>query len=349
MPLSTLCRAAMVGLRAVPKPRYVFICVADHFEPDWRGAERSRQVDRVQRWVNDYGRLFSEFEDSRGRAPQHTFFYPIEVYDEQHIERLCTLVRQGLGDIEIHLHHDNDSSARLTELLEHYRVLLHERHGLLSKDALGQIQYGFIHGNWSLDNSHPEGKWCGVNDELTVLVRTGCYADFTMPAAPHASQTTTINQIYYAVDDPEKPKSHNVGVSAKVGSLPPQGSLLLVQGPLLLSCTRGSLVPRIRLENGNLARNQPPTFDRVRSWLRAGVSVAGRPDWLFIKLHTHGAQEDNMKVVLDEPMRQLHRDIHSLSKSNGFQYFYVTARELAQLVHQAESDVESVDFDSLSW
>jgi hypothetical protein len=349
MPLSTLCQAAWVGLRKIPKPRYVFLCVADHFEPDWRGAPRNRQVDRVQRWVNEYGGLFCEFEDSRGRTPQHTFFYPIEVYDEQHIDQLSKLVWDGHGDIEIHLHHDNDCSSRLTDLLEHYRFVLHDRHGLLSKDAQGQIRYGFIHGNWSLDNSHPEGNYCGVNDELTVLMRTGCYADLTMPAAPHAAQTRTINQIYYAVDDPLQPKSHDVGVAAKVGSPPPNESLLLIQGPLLLSMDRSSVFPRIRLENGNLSSGQPPTLARVQNWLRAGVSVSGCQDWLFIKLHTHGAQEENMKVVLGEPMRQMHRNIRELSKSNGFQYFYVTARELAQLVHQAESGMKSVDIDSLGW
>ena len=47
-----------------------------------------------------------------------------------------------------------------------------------------------------------DGRYCGVNDELTVLRETGCYADFTMPAAPDVSQTRTINAIYYAADDP---------------------------------------------------------------------------------------------------------------------------------------------------
>ncbi len=349
MHLSTLCQAAWAGLRVIPSPRYVFLCVADHFEPDWRGATRPRQADRVQRWVNDYARLFSEFQDSRGRTPQHTFFYPIEVYDEPHIEQLCKLVRAGHGDIEIHLHHDDDCSSRLTDLLEQYRLVLHQRHGLLSVDSQGQIRYGFIHGNWSLDNSHPDGKWCGVNDELTVLMRTGCYADLTMPAAPHAAQTRTINGIYYAVDDPKRPKSHDRGIAAKVGTSPPKESLLMIQGPLSVAIEAGNGLPKIRLENGNLAASQPPTPKRIQRWMQAGVSITGRPEWLFIKLHTHGAQEDNMKVVLGEPMCQMHQALLELSKSIGFQYFYVTARELAQLVHQAEAGMETVDFDGLGW
>lgn len=349
MHLSTLGRAALAGLRTQPKPRYVFICVADHFEPDWRNASRLLQNERVQRWVDEYPNLFSSFQDSRGRSPQHSFFYPVEVYDEQHIEHLCKLVRAGHGDIEIHLHHDNDTSSRLSDLLEQNRDRLHERHGLLSRDASGQLRYGFIHGNWALDNSHPYGKWCGVNDELTVLMRTGCYADFTMPAAPHPAQTSTINAIYYAKDNPTCPKSHDRGTVAKLGNSPPESSLLLIQGPLLLTFFAKKGLPKVCIENGNLSGSQPPSLSRVQRWLQAGVSVSGRPDWLFIKLHTHGAQEDNMRVLLGEPMRQLHHAFNVLSKSNGFQYFYVTAGEMAQLVHQAESDIESVDFEQLGW
>ena len=349
MHVRTFLRAAIAGVRSIPRPRYVFVCVADHFEPNWQSAPRQRQNERVQRWVNEYAKLFSRFKDSRGCSPQHTFFYPVEVYDEGHIEQLCNLTRTGHGDIEIHLHHNDDCSSRLNDLLDHSRHLLHERHGLLSRDESGQIRYGFIHGNWSLDNSHPDGKWCGVNDELTVLRRTGCFADFTMPAAPHPAQTRTINEIYYAVDDPLRPKSHDRGFAARIGEAPPKDSLLMIQGPLLVTMERRHFFPRPRLENGNLAGKQPPGLCRVQNWLKAGVSVRGRPDWIFIKLHTHGAQEANMNMLLGEPMIQMHNAFRELSLANGFQYFYVTARELAQLVRQAESSLDSVDFERLGW
>src|SRR5258707_498316 len=71
--------------------------------------------------------------------------------------------------------------------------------------------YAFIHGNWALDNSRPDGRWCGINNELDVLRETGCFADFTLPSAPSPCQTSTINRIYYAVDDPKRPKSHDTG------------------------------------------------------------------------------------------------------------------------------------------
>ena len=87
----------------------------------------------------------------------------------------------------------------------------------------GEVKYGFIHGNWALDNSLPDGKHCGVNNELDVLRETGCYADFTLPSAPSPAQTRTINRIYYAIDDPLRPKSHDTGVPVGSGPAPERG------------------------------------------------------------------------------------------------------------------------------
>src|SRR5437764_446696 len=80
--------------------------------------------------------------------------------------------------------------------------------------ATGRPAFGFIHGNWALDNCRVEGvrNFCGVNDELTVLAEEGCYADFTFPALFHLAQPRQSNSIYYAEDDPQRPKSHDRGV-----------------------------------------------------------------------------------------------------------------------------------------
>jgi hypothetical protein len=44
------------------------------------------------------------------------------------------------------------------------------------------IRFGFIHGNWALDNSLPHGKSCGLDSEIALLRDLGCYGDFTMPS-----------------------------------------------------------------------------------------------------------------------------------------------------------------------
>jgi hypothetical protein len=324
---------------------HVFLCIADHHEPMVGGAPIEVQRERVDRWVREYPRLVAGIRDSRGRPPQHTFFYPAEEYNPEHIEKIARICRQSCGDVEVHLHHDNDTADHLRDTLHGFKERLFHQHGLLRKNGQGEITYGFVHGNWALCNSRPDGRWCGVDNELTVLRETGCYADFTMPSAPNPTQTRTINSVYYAIGDQSRPKAHDVGVPAQVGVEPPRGSLLLVQGPLGLDWRRRKWGMLPKLENGELHAGFPPTMTRFDLWLRASVAVAGRPDWIFVKLHTHGAREHNAAMLLGEPMRTFHQDLATYAaKHPWLRYYYVTAREMADLVHQAEAGAEEPTF-----
>lgn len=323
------------------RPVHVFLCVCDHYEPAWRRPAREVEEQRVARWVCEFPRMAERFADATGRCPQHTFFYPVEdeEYDDRHVSQIAQLCRQGFGDVEVHLHHDGQSSQQLRDLLSKRTARLHDVHGLLEKDASGQLTYGFIHGNWALDNSRPDGKWCGVNDEITVLRETGCYADFTMPSAPDPCQTRTINSIYYAIDDPNSPKSHDRGIRAARGRKPPVDGLLMIQGPLAWDWSRPKWGLLPRLENGDLTGRCPPSLDRFGRWCQSGVCVAGREDWLFVKLHTHGAQESNMEMFLGDPMARFHSDLKEFADLNPqLKYYYVTAREMAAIARQAEDE-----------
>ena len=244
----------------------MFLCVADHYEPMVGGAPMHVQRERIDRWTQEYPKSVDGIQDSRGRAPQHTFFYPAEVYNPEHIEKLACLCHRGHGDVEIHLHHDNDTAENLRHTLETFKETLFHEHGLLRKNARGQITYGFAHGNWALCNSRPDGRWCGVNNELTVLCQTGCYADFTLPSAPSSTQTDTVNSIYYASDDPPRPKAHNLGIPSRVGAAPANDRLLLIQGPLGLDWGRRKWGVLPRLENGDLRAGFPPTTARLDLW-----------------------------------------------------------------------------------
>ena len=45
-----------------------------------------------------------------------------------------------------------------------------------------------------------------------------------------------------------------------------------------------------------------PTLERFRAWVDAGVSVEGRPEWVFVKVHTHGTQDHDMDTLLGAPV-----------------------------------------------
>ena len=317
---------------------HLILCIADHFEPHNGGASDERADRRVQAWLRDYPRVVGEFRDSDGRPPRHTFFYPMEQYNREHLDALATLCGAGFGEVEVHLHHDHDTPENLRRSLIEYKEKIAERHGLLARRRHSQeLVYAFVHGDWALDNSRPDGRNCGINNELDILRETGCYADFTLPSAPSPTQTRQINSIYYAVDDPLKPKSHNHGARVGYGAAPDR-ALMLIQGPLLLNWRerRFGLFPKI--ENACIQSKQAATARRIDLWLKARVQVPARPDWFFVKLHTHGAPEGNQRVLLGDPMREFHQALAARARQNArFHFHYVTAREMYNLVRAAEA------------
>ncbi len=317
---------------------HLILAIADHFEPDAGGASVDLARRRVSEWVDHYPRALGEFRDADGYSPRHTFFYPVEVYEREHLDGLAELCGRGHGEVEVHLHHDNDTAENLRATLTGAVRCLAERHGLLARRRDdGSPAYGFVHGNWALNNARPDGRWCGVNDEIRVLRETGCYADFTFPSAPGPTQPPTFNRIYHANSSPHRPRGHDRGVAAGEGPAPP-GSLMMIPGPLLLNPRnrKWGLVPR--LENGCIQASQPATAVRLNLWLRARVRVPSRPDWYFVKLHAHGAPERDRDALLGPPMAAFHRALACRAADDPrFHVHYVTAREMYNLARAAES------------
>src|SRR5438105_2774708 len=70
------------------KPIHVLLCIADHFEPKLGRAPREVADRRVETWVREYPRLFGSFRDRDGRPPRHSFFFPQEEYEPEHVDAL---------------------------------------------------------------------------------------------------------------------------------------------------------------------------------------------------------------------------------------------------------------------
>jgi hypothetical protein len=320
------------------QPLHACIAVCDHFEPlhhtDKAGALRA-----IADWQEAWPQRVETYQDSSGRGPRHSFFYPVEQYDSDLIAPLADICQQTGSEVEIHLHHDNDTEEGVTKLLlDGVRDL--SSHGLLSRDPGGRPRYAFIHGNWALDNSRPDGRWCGVSNELTVLKRTGCYADLTLPSAPDPCQTRTLNSVYYAKED-GCAKSHDHGTPVQAGKTAAlrekEDHLLLVQGPLGLNWKwrKWGFLPR--LENGDLTGANPPTIMRTHLWLELCPRVKDGAPWVFIKLHTHAGIPKNYRALLGDPGKRFYEGLSALTRSlPGFHYHFVTAREMVNLIHAAE-------------
>lgn len=329
---------------AKKKPRHIYLSICDHFEPLWGGVSYETGISRVERWVENYPALADKHKDSDGNIPKYTFFFPIEEYESEYLNILSDLCHKGYGEVEIHLHHDKDSVDNLRKQLIDFKTLLADKHKLLSRDKkTGEIRYGFIHGDWALDNSRPDGRCCGINNELQILDETGCYADFTMPSIPDVTQTSIVNSIYYAIDNPDKPKSHNNGKLAKKGRRNP--GLLMVQGPLMLNWEKKKLRILPKIENGLLSYDSHVDLNRIKLWIEANIYVKKAPEHLFIKLYTHGCQEDNTNYLLGEGLDALFSLVAEISIKERFKFHYVSAREMVNVIKAIEEDV---NFEGIS-
>ncbi len=325
-------------------PVHIIFAIVDHFEPLWNHATPEQQLKRVNAWVDGYPEIVRGHVDSDGRCPQHTWFYPFEEYNSVYLEKLSELCRLGYGEIELHLHHDNDTPEGLRQKIQKAKQIFSKHGAFIHSHSLTSPlrhchSYAFIHGDWALDNSGKDGRWCGVNNELQILSETGCYADFTMPSAPSETQCRKINSIYYATDDPDRPKSYNTGIDVELNKAP-SGDLMMIQGPLCLNWRwrKASILPRI--ENGNITSSNPPAAHRVDLWVKQHIHVRGRPDWVFVKVYTHGAQDSNIEAFL-RPGGYLDKLYSYLENtySDGEKYrlHYVTAREMYNIIKAAEA------------
>ena len=306
------------------KPRRAWIAITDHYEPLGMGASLDTALGRVARWRDRWPRIAGDGpRDAAGQWPQYTFFYPQEEYRREVLDGIAEMARAGVGDVEVHLHHDNEQPDSFARKVTEYCRRLTDDHGLLRQQN-GRTVFGFIHGNWSLDNSRPDGRWCGLNGEIALLRDLGCYADFTMPSAPSATQGRVVNQIYWCTSNPDhRPRSFDCGIEATVDG-GREGDLLMITGPIGLRFGE-RLMPR--LETGELAGYDLATTARVRRWFDLAPTIG---DDLFLKLYTHGAQERNLEPLLNGGLGDLFRLLAEEAKLRGIEIHWATAWQMYQ-------------------
>jgi len=321
-----------------------WICIADHFEPLWHQADLTTAQGRVARWHADWPGIAERApKDSLGGLPQYTFFYPEEEYRPELLVPLAKMKQYGIADVEVHIHHDRDGRGEFIRRVREFCHILYEQHGLL-REREGQLRFGFIHGNWALDNSIPGGHWCGLNDEIQILRELGCHADFTMPSGNSPSQARMINSIYWCTDDPKYPKSYDEGIPVVPGG-GVEGDLMMITGPFGLRW-RERVMPR--MEIGELAAGDPPTPHRIRRWFDLAPMIGND---LVVKLHTHGAQDRHSNLLLGGGLRDLFTLLAAEAQRRACQLYYVTAWEMflaMEAIRQRAEPVETIRAERLN-
>jgi hypothetical protein len=325
-----------------PDRTHLIFALADHFEPGIvpeDGSARAsypEQGRRLERWCHEYPVRFGSYRDAEGRPFVHSYFYPAEQYDQPLIARLAEHCRSGWGEIETHLHHGvqgPDSAENTRRQLIEFRDRLAEDHGCLSYWGESTLpRYAFVHGNFALANSN-HGRACGVDSEMQILADTGCYADMTLPTGSfHPAQIGKINSIYECALPLTERAPHRKGRNLSRGRSP-QIFPLIVQGPLMPALRFGSGSRRwVRIDNAALTGTNPASLNRLHRWKRAAISVEGRPDWLFIKLHCHGMDPRHEEAMLGSAMQNFMRELTSGAKERNEVLHFVSAREMVNII-----------------
>jgi hypothetical protein len=327
--------------RSVPRgPVHLMIALADHFEPSIVPENGSlhapceEQERRMDFWCREYPSLADRWRDADGRPFVHTYFYPAEQYNHRLIQQLAQHCQSGWGEIEVQLHHGipvPDTAENTRRQLVEFRDTLASEHGCLSYlDGSGPPTYGFVHGNFALANS-AGGRCCGVDNEMQILADTGCYADMTLPTGSfHPAQIAKINSLYECALPLGQRTPHRRGRDLRRGRVP-KVFPLMIQGPLMLRLF-ASRFQSASIENGAITKRNPLSIPRLRSWKRAAISVRGKPDWLFIKLHCHSMDPTQRDVVLGEPMRNFLRELMQGASQRSEILHFVSAREMVNIV-----------------
>ena len=303
----------------------VIVCVVDHFEPARRFGDAAA-VETVKTWCKEYAKQMMDIRDSNGRMPQHTWFYRAEYPNPGCLQELSKYCFEGYGEIEFHLHHGHDTHESFRQKLDQGLEFFNQQGAMLTLEPTPRRRFAYIAGNWSLDNGSGDDSKSGCNTELTALREAGCYCDFTFPAIGSKAQPRTTNAIYYAADDP-RPKSYNTGQEVCIGGAE-TGDLMLLQGPCGFNWRESWF------ESAAIESYSPPERKRMNAWTAPRIHVAGRPEWIFVKLHCHGMQSRDLWC--SPQIRHMFQWMVEDWNRGRYRLHYVNAREAYNVVKAAE-------------
>lgn len=300
------------------KKHLIFIMV-DHYEPG-KGERGARFNDA---WLNKFRNIADKHLDSYGSRFRYSWFYPYDHRNERVLTSLCKMAFDGYGEVELHWHRPPATNETFPEMLKKATQWFNQYGALLSSGPKPRTSFAYVAGNWSLDNC--DGR-TGVNRDLEILFNNGCYADFTFPTIGTPCQPSKINSIYYACDTDDS-KSYDDGVDAKVG-MSINDRLMIFQGPISFIWKNAGL------EYGAVEDYAIPSRERINRWIDANIHVKGRPELIFVKVYSHGAQSAH--VILDRYLDLMLQWLEEICRERRISLHYMTAREAYNVVKAVE-------------
>jgi hypothetical protein len=72
--------------------------------------------------------------------------------------------------------------------------------------------------------------------------------------------------------------------------------------------------------------------------VRQHIHVKGRPEWVFVKVSCHGAEDRSREAVLGDTADRMYSDLENEYRGcSGYRLHYVTAREMYNVIKASEA------------
>lgn len=304
----------------------VFVMV-DHYEHGVKPESPNGNRD----WCEKFRAISDEYRDDFGNGFRYTWFYPYDHHVGEIVADLSQMAYEGYGEVEFHWHigtrdeHDMTTENYSEKVAEAVRWF--QQYGaMITEEEQPRTAFAYIAGVWDLDASRKPLSH-GLTNQLEVLHENGCYADFTFSTIATAAQPRKINSLYYVKDDPKQSKSYNTGADVEVGKSV-DDQLMIFQGPLSINW-------KAELEYGAIETDPRFHKKRIPRWLESNIHVKGRPEWVFVKVYSHGAQ--SQRTVLEKDMKDMLRELKAYTSSRGIKLHFMTAREAFNVAKAAEA------------
>jgi len=109
-----------------------------------------------------------------------------------------------------------------------------------------------------------------------------------------------------------------------------------VEGPI------GFNFEAFEFEYGGVEGYALPTPRRIASWIDANIHVQGRPEWVFVKVFSHGQQF--RESILDARLDPMLSDLERICAERGMRLHYMTARRADENLAPRRADGPGAPF-----
>ena len=226
------------------------------------------------------------------------------------LDALAELARGGFGEVEVHLHHDGDTATTLRADIADY----------LGKYAAARPPVARRRRAAAL-RVHPRQLVPRQRAPRRPLVRRRRRdpAALSTPAATPTSRSRrrpTSASRTSSTRSTGRPATWRARRAYEAGERARVGDAHARSPPHDRRAARARAAPAlgVRIENGALTaaiRRRPRA---CATGSTQGIHVDGRPEWVFVKVHTHGAPEKNAASLLGDGGRALHRALRALQR-----------------------------------